>query len=122
MKVFKYPLPGRLNLLSVPFGWRALCLAIQHNEPQIWLEVDPDAPRQQVEVHMVGTGGEVPPGSTHVGTILTDGGNYVWHYYARTTSIQFNIRLDDSAMARAVGRMTRAVETIKALSPPAVRG
>lgn len=83
MKVFKYPLPDPINLLSVPLGWRALCLAEQHGRRQIWLEVDPAAPREEVEIHCVGTGWDIPACSMHVGTILTAGGDLVWHYYAR---------------------------------------
>lgn len=80
--IYKYHLKGPITHLLLPNGWKCRLAAEQHGEPHIWVEVDHLAPLVDTVIHRVPTGGKVPDGTSHIGSIVLFGGDVVWHYYA----------------------------------------
>lgn len=80
--VHKYPLiPGALNALHLPLGFRPVHVAEQHDQLVLWALVDPTVPLQSEQVLVVGTGQELNPGPwRHIGTAVCQSG-LVWHVF-----------------------------------------
>lgn len=82
---FEVPLeaPRRGNKrIKIPRGGRVLSLALQRDEPCIWVEVDPAAELSEWVFDWVGTGQTVTPGFEYLGTVLSPGeGKWVFHLY-----------------------------------------
>lgn len=58
-----------------------LHFGLQGDTPTIWAKVDPDAPRQKLVIHLLGTGFDCPEGK-YIGTILMFNGNLALHAFA----------------------------------------
>jgi hypothetical protein len=59
-----------------------LYVAMQNDNPQLWVQHCPDSHVQvTAEIKVLGTGDEVPEGFEFLGTWLD--GSYVWHAYAK---------------------------------------
>lgn len=81
--VYKYALQtvGRFTI-DVPMDARFLHVAVQHGRIQLWALVDPSAPIEKRAIAVVHTGSVVlPPGAGYLGTVITDGGDYVRHVF-----------------------------------------
>ena len=84
--VYKYPVyvSGGIEL---PAGAELLHVAMQGQYgPYLWALVDPDAKTAHREIYFVGTGHSMPlPDGgmerRHIGSCLTDGGEFVWHVF-----------------------------------------
>ena len=84
--IWKYPLligTGRVQTLNIPALYRVLHVETQDNQPRLWVQVDSDHEKQEVKVVCVGTGHPIPmyDDFEHIGTAMTDGGDFVWHYF-----------------------------------------
>ncbi|AKL88217.1 hypothetical protein GMA3_40 [Gordonia phage GMA3] len=67
------------------FAGTILDVKFQYNRPTIWYEVDKRALdagiEYEVDIHVVGTGHEIPPAQEYIGTIMNESGTFVWHLY-----------------------------------------
>lgn len=76
-----------INTLDIPEGATFLSLAMQHGVIALWYLVDPDAPKQQHQYAVVGTGHPAPDTDSGVyrGTVLLMEGDLVLHVFERVT-------------------------------------
>ena len=83
--VWKIPLSlASYQTVLAPFGADILCVQTQHNEPQLWVFCDPDAPKERRAFRIFGTGHDIAgdiSGLTYIGTFQTDGGTQVGHLF-----------------------------------------
>lgn len=83
MKIFKYELnPVGETKVSLPAAHALVHLALQKGKPHAWFAVDPDITKVELKVIVVPTGGDVPRGAEHMGTLLYNGGEFVAHFFA----------------------------------------
>lgn len=80
--IHKYVLPQPVNDVVTHDGAEFLAAAEQYGQITIWAEVDTSKPKKVRTVHVVGTGGQVPPRLDYLGTVLLADGEYVFHVYA----------------------------------------
>lgn len=82
---FEIPVTDR-PLVTMPAGARVLHVAEARPDLLwLWAEVDTDAPTEQREFVIVGTGHPLPAVSEHHGTVQT--GPFVWHVFSATREI-----------------------------------
>ncbi|WP_314338954.1 hypothetical protein [Acinetobacter guillouiae] len=69
--IFKFPLEIQNNqTIEMPAGSKALCIDIQHGDPQLWVLCDPEMPKIKYNILCVGTGHEITkPVGQYLGTI-----------------------------------------------------
>lgn len=82
MTILKYILEiVHMQALTISAGSKILMVGLDPNgKPALWLET----PREQhkvvqIQIYIVGTGQDVPQGTTHVGSFVQH--QYVWHVY-----------------------------------------
>lgn len=75
--VWKYPLGTRT--MAMPQGAEILCIQMQDGCAVAWALVDTEAPLASRTFGVFGTGHEVPPDYTYVGTWQQ--GPFVWHLF-----------------------------------------
>jgi hypothetical protein len=83
-EVWKYILPNKraYACLQIPKGAQILRVDSQHNEPVMWVLVDPSAPKEACDFEVVLTGSAFSPGGySYVGTAQLDGGSFVVHVF-----------------------------------------
>lgn len=85
--IYKYPLKvcGGQEI-TLPVGAKILSVQMQNETPCIWALVNTDARIPKVEqklIRMIGTGHNIqdPFILEYIGTIQTDGGQFVWHVF-----------------------------------------
>jgi hypothetical protein len=67
-------------VIHAPAAARVVAVrALNPNDIDVWLELDPAAPLDVIRLHVVGTGQPVPEAATHVGTAFAD--PFIWHIY-----------------------------------------
>jgi hypothetical protein len=73
--------------IAVPRGAEILTVQAQHNEPQIWMLVDPNAETEERTFQIHGTGHDIPdaPGK-YIGTFQLRGGALVLHAFETGTT------------------------------------
>lgn len=83
--IWKFPLNwNEAQIVNFPKGARILDVQLQGSTICVWAIVNDDQP-MTIEpriIHVVGTGGEMPPQmykEHYVGTVQTDG--HVWHIF-----------------------------------------
>lgn len=75
--IWKFPIQ---NTLMLPVGFKPLHVAMQMGILTLWAEVDPNAPKEPMQAHVIGTGQPFDEtGMTYVGT--AQDGPFVWHLY-----------------------------------------
>ena len=81
MRIFKYPLQYQPSQeVKHPTDWIPIHVGIQSGTLTIWAEVDPiEEEEDKSIIHIIPTGGTVPPDSLHLGSVLD--GPLVWHVY-----------------------------------------
>lgn len=79
--IHKHALHGRVNKISTYERARVIHVSEQHNTVMVWLEVNSMERECIKTIHMLGTGAEVPHGTTHAGSAVCAGGQYVFHVY-----------------------------------------
>lgn len=87
--IYKYGLKTTdVQTLKMPKGARILCVQTQRDEPQLWAEVDTDAPDESRVIETFGTGHHMRAGMgverSYVGTYQLRGGSFVYHVYEST--------------------------------------
>ncbi|MBX3579959.1 MAG: hypothetical protein KF723_22375 [Rhizobiaceae bacterium] len=88
LTIWKFPLKiTDVQDVEMPIGSRILSVAEQHGVICLWALVNPhpEAGKAVRRITIVGTGYPVPHGYTadYIGTVLTSGGDLVWHVFAR---------------------------------------
>lgn len=80
--VWKYyvPIEDEFTLL-LPAGARILAVQAQHNEPQMWALVDPNAAPQPRRFRLAGTGHPIEGEWSYLGSFQVHGGNLVFHLF-----------------------------------------
>lgn len=72
-----------LQVIALPAGARLLDVQMQHGDPQLWAEVDIDAPIEPRVFAIVGTGHPMPePVGEYVATFQIVDFGLVFHVYA----------------------------------------
>jgi len=81
MQIWKYPLEvERHQMVVMPKGAVLLAFQTQKGQLALWASVDPDAPKVQRDLSVVGTGHDLPGGKqSYIGTAQT--GSLVWHLF-----------------------------------------
>ena len=82
--IWKFPLEiAARQTLEIPSLYRVLHLGIQDKRPCLWVQVNPDHEKEDVTIVCVGTGHPIPlyDNYGHIGTAMTNGGAYVWHFF-----------------------------------------
>lgn len=83
-KIYKYTVMTGKNCLQVPRGARVLSAAEQRGTIVVWLLVTPTEPLEEFVVSVYATGEEITEYlGAYVATVLTDGGELVWHLFAQ---------------------------------------
>lgn len=78
-RVYKYQASVGAGTIRIPEQVNVIHADMQDGQPTVWAEVDPGEPKTRYPFHIVATGGAVPEGGQHVGTVFD--GPYVWHFY-----------------------------------------
>lgn len=81
--VWKFPLTfGDVTEHRMPAGARVLATAVQGGLITLWVAVNPDGSHEVRRFGVYATGEPLPSGAkVHVGTVLFDGGTYVFHVF-----------------------------------------
>lgn len=79
--IHKYVLTEAVSEVQTFEGVRFVAVDNQGERVTVWAEVDTDAPESTRTLHIIGTGGHVPPGLHHIGMAQVAGGAFVWHVY-----------------------------------------
>lgn len=82
MKIWKHELHtiGETEI-EVPTPRKALHLNVQRGKVVLWSVVNEAGLTRKMRVLAIPTGGDVPFGAEHLGTILFNGGDLVIHYF-----------------------------------------
>lgn len=86
LTVWKFPLEiTDVQDIAMPAGAQILTAAEQRGVLCLWAIVDPARPNLLMRVTIVGTGHTAPgeDEADYIGTVLTSGGDLVWHVFAR---------------------------------------
>lgn len=80
-RIYKYALPLPGETYRLPANITPRHVALQHDKPCLWAEVDIDAEpsNDRITVYCIGTGFDIPDGLTYIGTVQQHG--FVWHFY-----------------------------------------
>jgi len=85
LKIFKYVIEDRRQMISLPKGAVILSLQNQREAICFWALIDPEAETERRIFHVVGTGHEIGQefldNSNYIGSLQQQGGLYVWHIY-----------------------------------------
>lgn len=89
--IYKYSIPIEDEFtLDLPDGARILCVQTQHDAPQLWAVVDPEAQRITRRFAIRGTGhpvdealADIGMSSTYRGTFQLRNGSLVFHLFER---------------------------------------
>lgn len=81
IKIHKYTLPSYSRGLTLHRGAEILAVDNQREELCIWVKEDEDEGFEIRDIFATTTGATVTPGSTHLGTVLFDKGNFVAHVF-----------------------------------------
>lgn len=80
--VYKYPVPfGDEVTVEIPVFAKILHLNMQHGEPCIWALVDSDEKPAKRRFMWRGTGHNADGVGHYVGTIIVEGGQFVFHLF-----------------------------------------
>jgi len=84
--IHKYTLAiSDFTIVEVPVNAHLLCVQLQHGEPQLWARVDTDEVKENITIHLVGTGQWLPEEINkmqYLGTLQLRGGHLVLHAFA----------------------------------------
>jgi hypothetical protein len=81
--IWKFPMPLDGATVEMNAGAEVLHVALQHGQLCLWALTDTEGPQERRRFITYGTGHPVPSDLrlSHVGTVLTDGGRFVWHIF-----------------------------------------
>ena len=75
--------------IELPQDYEFLHLGVQAGNVCLWYQCNAEMPLKKVEIRCFGTGYKMPDFGTpdgamkYIGTVLTEGGMYVWHYFEK---------------------------------------
>ena len=84
LTVWKYPLAFGSQTILMPQNARILAVQTQHNEPQLWALVNPEAPDETRRFLTIGTGTEFEADRLlldYIGTFQLHSGSLVFHLF-----------------------------------------
>lgn len=68
--------------IMIPKNGDVLAIRTQHDKPAMWVQVDPEEPKEIRKFIIVGTGHSIPDGTkSYLGMFFLNSGNYVGHIY-----------------------------------------
>lgn len=67
--------------LMMPTPAKVVHVEMQHDKPEMWVELNPDNPTFPKTFSIVGTGHDIPVNAQHCGSWQMDGGRFVFHLY-----------------------------------------
>lgn len=82
--IYKYLVQPGLTWLRLPAGAEFLTVQVQHNEPQMWFQLDPEeklADKRCFQAVATGEVFESKPTDKYLGTFQLMGGAIVFHLY-----------------------------------------
>jgi len=80
--IWKYELGGAHSIIQMPREAKVLHVEVQRGVPCLWVECEPDAPKEYRAFAVIGTGHPFnDKGFEYVGTYLSEGGHFVFHVY-----------------------------------------
>jgi len=82
--IWKFPVSMTDSIgIEMPVGARVLTVQVQHGQPYIWVEVDPEAQKEHRSFRLFGTGHPIEEGFVldYVGTFQMHDGGLVFHLY-----------------------------------------
>jgi hypothetical protein len=79
VRILKFPLDGS-DRVCMPTGSRVIHVADQRGKTTLWA-LCPDTDLVECRFKIYPTGGFVPDGYMHVGTVLEQNGDFVWHVF-----------------------------------------
>lgn len=80
--VYKYVMGNEVATIELPIGAKIIHLAEQHGQTCMWVQVDTEAEKEKRYFVLYGTGHPMLNAEhTFIGTMLTAGGNLVWHVF-----------------------------------------
>lgn len=86
--IWKFELSGMRVSIPMPEGAQLLHVAVQDDILRLWALVDPTVAPVERTFRVIGTGWSIDDAYAeklrHVGTTLTEGGEYVWHVFEET--------------------------------------
>ena len=84
-RVYKYAIPvGDFRDVALPEGAEILTVQVQHDEPQLWAVVDPEAPLVTRRFRLLGTGHSTDNDvgrHNYIGTYQLHDGGLVFHLF-----------------------------------------
>ena len=87
--IWKYPLQRALTTIFMPTEAKILTLQVQLGAgPCLWVAVDTDKPPTKRTFALVGTGHELPEGTTYIGTWQEP--PFVWHLFEASSEEAIN--------------------------------
>jgi hypothetical protein len=94
--IYKYRLdPYKpIQTLDLHYGWGILTVQVQHGGPVLWATIDPNMPKRQVEIYIVGTGKEMPNPTLkepraylhYINTFQLEEGYVIGHVFVKMTN------------------------------------
>lgn len=80
--IWKHALDRDTNVLMLHRGAQVLHVAVQHNQVQLWEAHDEDEQEKvRRRFRVVGTGHSFPGVGSHIGSVLTARGEFVFHVF-----------------------------------------
>lgn len=70
-----------VQAIEVPAGAELLCAREQHDLICVWFRCDPDQPKEQRPIAIVGTGHNAPDDGRYLGTASIYGGSLMFHVF-----------------------------------------
>ena len=89
--IWKFPLEiTARQTLEIPELYRVLHVGTQHDQPCLWVQVDPDHEIEDVTIVCVGTGHALSlyDNYGYIGTVMTHGDKFVWHYFRGSVKLE----------------------------------
>ena len=82
-RIYKYPITLGLNEFEFPEGYQILSIQIQHDNPQMWVLLDPaQEPKVTRRYQTFPTGYPIKQALLgYIGTFQLDGGTFIFHLF-----------------------------------------
>ena len=78
--IWKFSVKPHSGIQTVKVNEGAVPVSLMNQSgPQMWVELDPDAPEDHMRFLVVGTGWEIPSDAIYVDSTIC--GAFVWHLY-----------------------------------------
>lgn len=82
--------PGAQIRCEIPYVHAPRHVGILNGKIHVWCEVNPTAVRSSIDFGVWGTGWDVPPDWSYLGSVIQDA--LVWHVFTRPTPLDLTAR------------------------------